>query len=127
MSDDDMEDEQCQAANSRGGRCGHIGTQFQRTCDGRVAWVCKHHANPHIVLWSEADVADTSDPLGQTIRELREMRGWSQDQLYKKCGVHASTISSYEAGTGSPSVQKLTRIASAFDADASDLLKDAGL
>jgi ribosome-binding protein aMBF1 (putative translation factor) len=127
MSDNDMEDEQCQATNSRGGRCGHHGTQFQQTCDGRVAWVCRHHANPHVVLWSEADVTDTSEALGQTIRELREMRGWSQKQLYKKCGVSASTIADYEVGAACPSVQRLARIATAFDAGASDLLKDAGL
>jgi len=127
MEVDEMEGERCQAANSRGGRCGNHGTQFQQTNSGRVGWVCSHHAEPHAVLWSDTDVADTSDPLGQTIRELRELRGWSQDQLYRRCGVHASTIADYEAGTACPSVQKLVQIASAFDADASGLLKDAGL
>lgn len=122
-----MNGEQCQAANSRGDRCGQHGTQFQLTNEGRMAWVCSHHADSHVVIWSETDVADTSDALGQTIRELRQLRGWSRSQLYKRCGVHASTIGSYETGDASPSIQKVARIATAFDAKASDLLKDAGL
>jgi ribosome-binding protein aMBF1 (putative translation factor) len=122
-----MKGERCQAANSRGERCGKHGTQIQLTNEGRLAWVCRHHADSHVVIWSETDVADTSDALGKTIRELRQLRGWSRVQLYKRCGVHPSTIGSYEDGAASPSVQKLARIATAFEASPSDLLKDAGL
>jgi len=67
------------------------------------------------------------DALGDTIRELREMRGWSQGDLARRSGVGRSNISEQENKNNHPELRSLAKIADAFDARPSELLKDAGL
>jgi len=67
------------------------------------------------------------DALGDTIRELREIRGWDQVDLANRAGTGRSTIGEYERKRCYPELKNLAKIAQAFDAKPSDLLKDAGL
>jgi transcriptional regulator with XRE-family HTH domain len=67
------------------------------------------------------------DALGDTIRELREMRGWSQGDLARRSGVGRSNICEQENKNNHPELRSLAKIAAAFDAKPSELLDDAGL
>jgi len=67
------------------------------------------------------------DAIGDTIRDLREIRGWGQVDLETRAGVGRGAISKYECGESVPGLENLTKIAAAFDAKPSELLKDAGL
>jgi transcriptional regulator with XRE-family HTH domain len=67
------------------------------------------------------------DALGDTIRELREIRGWSIRDLSERSGVGRANICEHENHNQHPSLPSLAKIADAFDAKPSELLKDAGL
>jgi len=67
------------------------------------------------------------DNIGDTIRELRELRGWSQGDLARRSGVGRSNICENENHNQHPELKSLAKIADAFDARPSELLKDAGL
>ncbi|MCS3667381.1 transcriptional regulator with XRE-family HTH domain [Salinibacter ruber] len=67
------------------------------------------------------------DALGDTIRELREIRGWSIRDLSERAGVARAPICKYENNNQRPSLSSLAKIAAAFDARPSELLDDAGL
>lgn len=69
-----------------------------------------------------------STPLGNEIASLRAERGWSQGELAKKAEVpNSSVVSRIEAGASTPTVQTLTRLASAFGISPEQLLKLANL
>jgi transcriptional regulator with XRE-family HTH domain len=65
--------------------------------------------------------------VGSTIRELRELRGWTQAELADRTGIPYGTIKHYEQASHAPPIKRLREIGKAFDADAASLLKDAGL
>jgi len=67
------------------------------------------------------------DALGDTIRELREIRGWSIRDLSERSGVARAPICEYENNNQHPSLRSLAKIAAAFNARPSELLDDAGL
>jgi len=67
------------------------------------------------------------DALGDTIRELREIRGWSIRDLSERSGVARAPICKYENHKRHPKMKSLAKIAAAFDARPSELLDDAGL
>jgi len=67
------------------------------------------------------------DNIGDTIRELREMRGWSIRDLSERAGVGRANVCEYENHNQHPELRSLAKIADAFDAKPSELLKDAGL
>ena len=45
--------------------------------------------------------------IGKNIYELRKKRGWSQSDLARKLDKKASTISSYETDSKTPSVETI--------------------
>jgi len=67
------------------------------------------------------------DNIGDTIRELREMRGWSIRDLSERAGVGRANICEHENHNQHPELKSLAKIAAAFDARPSELLDDAGL
>jgi len=67
------------------------------------------------------------DALGDTIRDLREIRGWSIRDLSERSGVARAPICKYENHDRHPQMRSLAKIAAAFDAKPSELLDDAGL
>ena len=54
------------------------------------------------------------DNIANKIRELREMRSWSQNKLAIKIGVHRNLISLWENGNFEPSIYNCIRLADAF-------------
>jgi transcriptional regulator with XRE-family HTH domain len=62
-------------------------------------------------------------PLTFRIRELRETRGWSQEQLADKSGVRQATISGLETGRiRRVQLDLLERLGAALGVDAASLL-----
>jgi transcriptional regulator with XRE-family HTH domain len=51
------------------------------------------------------------------VRELRQRAGLTQSLLAKLSGVSVRTISEYESGRGSPTMQVLSRLATAAGMD----------
>ena len=67
--------------------------------------------------------------LGLRIKTLRTEKGWSQDELAKRCGYSAansrSTISKIEKGTNDVPASQLKILAKALGTTACDLLNEA--
>ena len=60
--------------------------------------------------------------LGQRLRELRQARGWTQDQLAEKCKLHRTFIGSVERGERNVSILNLRHIARVLRVSLNDLL-----
>jgi transcriptional regulator with XRE-family HTH domain len=60
--------------------------------------------------------------LGVRIREKRLERGWTQDQLAEKCGLHRTFIGSVERGERNVSILNLRLIAGVLRAGLAELL-----
>ena len=60
----------------------------------------------------------------QKLRSLRELRGWSQEELSKRLGVSRSKIGNYEQGTREPRFEDLEAIADVFNCTISFLIGD---
>ncbi len=62
----------------------------------------------------------------QTIRELREGRGWSQAELAFRAGVSPSTVYNWEAGRFEPKASQLRKLAQSLEVsmDAIDFERD---
>ena len=58
------------------------------------------------------------------LKGLREIRGWSQEELAKRLGVSRSKIGNYEQGTREPDFESLEAIADIFNCPVSYLLVD---
>lgn len=53
--------------------------------------------------------------LGKRVRELRQRRGWSQQELAERVGVRQKQISSYERDVNVPSGEIFIKLANAFE------------
>ncbi len=51
---------------------------------------------------------------GEVIRMLRELKGWSQEDLAKRCGITATNISSLENGKVEIGKKRAAQLAEAF-------------
>jgi len=60
--------------------------------------------------------------VGRLIRKHRNSKGWSQEELADRAGLHRTFISSIERGVRNPTVTSLHRIASAMGLTVSDLM-----
>jgi transcriptional regulator with XRE-family HTH domain len=63
-----------------------------------------------------------SDPLGETIRLLREAKGWQQDELAQKLDMSREILSGIENGKRQVKAEELGRFADALDVSADQLL-----
>jgi len=52
--------------------------------------------------------------LGLHIRQLRESKGWSQDEFAYRCGLHRTYVGGIERGERNAALLNLHRIASAL-------------
>ncbi len=59
---------------------------------------------------------------GETVRELRESHGWSQEQFAVEAGLHRTYVGSVERGERNITLNSTWRIAEALDMSASSLL-----
>jgi transcriptional regulator with XRE-family HTH domain len=63
---------------------------------------------------------------GRRVRELREARGWTQEQLGRAAGLDAKHVGVIERGMKSSSFDAVEKLAAALRVDAHDLfLQDA--
>lgn len=62
-------------------------------------------------------------PLRNTMRRLRDERGFTQEALASACGVTRQTIIALEAGRYGPSLELAFRIARALDARIEDVFR----
>lgn len=60
---------------------------------------------------------------GATVRQLREARGWSQEQLAERAGLNRSYIGEIERGTSIASIVTVDKLARALDVSMESLLK----
>lgn len=61
---------------------------------------------------------------GLNLRNLRKQKGWSQEKLAEKSGLHRTYISGLERGIRNPTIDILQEVANALGVTPSDLLKD---
>lgn len=59
------------------------------------------------------------------LKSLRELRGWSQEELAKRLGVSRSKIGNYEQGTREPGFEDLEAFADIFNVPIGYLVDDA--
>ncbi len=60
--------------------------------------------------------------IGMRIRQVRKAKGWSQDELAKKCGISMSFLGHIERGSRVMSMDTFVAICGALDAGADELL-----
>lgn len=60
--------------------------------------------------------------VGMRIRQVRKAKGWSQDELAKKCGISMSFLGHIERGTRIMSLDTFVNICAALGTDADELL-----
>ncbi len=63
---------------------------------------------------------------GQSIRELREERGWSQEEFAEQCGLHRTYIGGIERGERNVGLVNIERIAVALRVSIADLFEQRG-
>jgi transcriptional regulator with XRE-family HTH domain len=71
---------------------------------------------------TDADGGDASARLGLNVRQLREARGLTQDQLAKIAGVPRATWANLESGAANPTLSVLRRAAAALQVTIEELL-----
>ncbi len=60
--------------------------------------------------------------IGMRIRQVRKAKGWSQEELAKKCGISMSFLGHIERGSRVMSMETFAGICSALDVGADELL-----
>ena len=61
--------------------------------------------------------------LGRRVRALREARGWSQEQLGERIGLHRTYIGHIERGEVNPSLSNIVLVATGLEVDPAELVK----
>jgi transcriptional regulator with XRE-family HTH domain len=62
---------------------------------------------------------------GEKLRKLRKEKGWSQDELAEKIGIHGRHVGKYEAGKVLPNAETLIAAAAALEVSLDYLLLDS--
>lgn len=65
---------------------------------------------------------DVRARVGRNMKRLREVRGWSQEELADQAGIHRTYVSGVERGVRNPTVTVLEKLAIALGATLSDLV-----
>ena len=60
--------------------------------------------------------------MGMRIRQVRKIKGWSQEELAKSCGISMSFLGHIERGTRIMSLDTFVSLCSALDVAADELL-----
>jgi transcriptional regulator with XRE-family HTH domain len=68
-------------------------------------------------------VGEPFDDFNVTLRELRDARGLTQEQVAEAAGTSQSHYSKIELGLVSPTIRTVRKIAHALDVDPMDLLR----
>lgn len=67
-------------------------------------------------------MVDLKRVVGKEIRRLRGIRGYSQEELADRCGLHRTYIGGVERGERNMTLNSLMRIADALGVAAADLI-----
>ena len=59
--------------------------------------------------------------LGVRLKQLRQDRNWTQEDLVDRCGMDRSFLAEIESGKANPTLRTLGRLARAFQIDLADL------
>lgn len=62
--------------------------------------------------------------LGATVRQLREARGWTREQLAERSEMNASYLGFLERGDNVPTLSIIIQLAQAFGMEPADLLRE---
>lgn len=62
------------------------------------------------------------EKMGSRIRQIRKLKGWSQNELARKCGISMSFLGHIERGTRIMSLEPFVSICNALEASADELL-----
>ena len=73
-----------------------------------------------IIHVTEARLADLLRRVGARLKQLRQERRLTQEQLAEKAGLSYKFVGEIERGTGNPSVTTLASLATALDVDAGE-------
>ena len=68
---------------------------------------------------------DLAERLARNVRELRQARGFTQQQMAKLAGVPRATWSNLESGTGNPTLTVLHAVCSAFQVSLEEIVAEA--
>ncbi|MBY9068241.1 helix-turn-helix transcriptional regulator [Hyphomonas sp. WL0036] len=66
---------------------------------------------------------DIRKKFGKRLRQLREERGWSQEEFADRAGLHRTYVSAVERGVRNPTLSVLSRLADALAVTLSDLVE----
>ena len=67
-------------------------------------------------------VMDIKKIFGQNVRRLRKARGFSQEELAERAGLHRTYIGSIERGERNVSLKNIAAIAQALDVNVTELM-----
>ncbi|HEU5199661.1 MAG TPA: helix-turn-helix transcriptional regulator [Ktedonobacterales bacterium] len=67
-------------------------------------------------------MASIEERFGQRVRDLRQERHWSQEELAYRSGLHRTYIGSLERGERNVSLRAIQMIADAFSLSVHDLM-----
>lgn len=74
---------------------------------------------------STALSADTLEgAFGKTLRQLREKKGLSQEELADLCHIHRTYVSQLERGLKSPTLRLIWQICESLESNPLDLITD---
>jgi transcriptional regulator with XRE-family HTH domain len=73
------------------------------------------------------EVEEDDVEVGQRLRAIRQLRGWTLKQVADKAGVSPSFLSQVERGLAATSIASLKRIAASLDLSMSDLFEPNAL
>ena len=72
--------------------------------------------------WSEVKKAKSVE-LGRRVRQLRLLKGWTQEYVADQADLHVTYLASIEAGNRNPSLLSLVAIARGLDLTLSEMLE----
>ncbi|HXD02317.1 MAG TPA: helix-turn-helix transcriptional regulator [Novosphingobium sp.] len=65
---------------------------------------------------------DIRTRLGHNIRQLREAKGWSQEDYADRAGIHRTYVSDIERGRRNPTITVVEKLATPFGVSPGSLL-----
>jgi transcriptional regulator with XRE-family HTH domain len=65
---------------------------------------------------------DIRKKFGKRLRQLREERGWSQEEFADRAGLHRTYVSAVERGVRNPTLSVIERLAKALGVSLAEML-----
>jgi len=65
---------------------------------------------------------DICDKLGRRVQQLRQAKGWSQDEFAHRANLHRTYVSGVERGIRNPTITVLEKLARGLEITISELV-----